>query len=63
MSDEQNERPDLRVAFFEGQPIRREWVDDRWFFSVIDVVVRLPRVESRVLLGRPEVSPSRRGRR
>src|SRR5262245_35377301 len=36
--DQQNERPDLRVVIFEGQRIRRQWVDDRWFFSVIDVV-------------------------
>ena len=38
MSDEQNERPDLRVAIFEGQAIRRQWIEDRWFFSVVDVV-------------------------
>jgi DNA-damage-inducible protein D len=38
MADEQNDRPDLRVAFFEGQPIRREWLDDRFYFSVIDMI-------------------------
>jgi hypothetical protein len=38
MVDEQNDRPDLRVAFFEGQPIRRQWVGDRWYFSVIDMI-------------------------
>ncbi len=26
------------VALFEGQRIRRQWHDGRWFFSVIDVV-------------------------
>jgi hypothetical protein len=41
MSDElgeRNERPDMRVAIFEGQRIRRQWVEDRWYLSVIDVV-------------------------
>jgi DNA-damage-inducible protein D len=38
MTDEQNERPDMRVAIFEGQRIRRQWYEERWFFSVIDVV-------------------------
>jgi hypothetical protein len=36
--DEQNDRPDLRVVIFEGQPSRRQWVEDRWYFSVTDVV-------------------------
>jgi hypothetical protein len=26
------------VALFEGQRIRRLWLDGRWFFSVVDVV-------------------------
>lgn len=29
------------VALFEGQRIRREWVDDRWHFSVVNVAVPL----------------------
>jgi hypothetical protein len=37
MSD-QDTRPNANVAIFEGQRIRRQWVEGRWHFSVIDVV-------------------------
>jgi hypothetical protein len=41
MPDERGEQdrvPGGSVAIFEGQRIRRQWVEDRWLFSVIDVV-------------------------
>ena len=39
MSDERNERPDMRVVIFEGQAIRRQWRrGGDGIFSVIDVV-------------------------
>lgn len=37
MSD-QDTTPDANIAIFEGQRIRRQWHEGRWFFSVIDVV-------------------------
>lgn len=36
--DEQDGVPGGNVAIFEGQRIRRQWLEDRWFFSVVDVV-------------------------
>jgi hypothetical protein len=36
--DGQDTKPDATVAIFEGQRIRRQWIEGRWYFSVIDVV-------------------------
>jgi hypothetical protein len=39
MSDNQDDTmPGSNVAIFEGKTVRRQWVEDRWYFSVIDVV-------------------------
>src|SRR3989338_5253589 len=32
------EKDDTHIAIFKGKAIRRKFVNDKWFFSVIDVV-------------------------
>ena len=36
MDEEQKE--DTHIAIFNGKSIRRKLVDDKWFFSVVDVI-------------------------
>jgi hypothetical protein len=38
MPDAPSQPNQTAVALFEGQHIRRVWFDDRWYFSVVDVV-------------------------
>ena len=35
MHEEKNE---THIAIFNGKAIRRKFVDDKWFFSVVDIV-------------------------
>ena len=32
------EKDDMHIAIFNGRSIRRKLVDDKWFFSIIDIV-------------------------
>jgi hypothetical protein len=64
-SDEGKRTPGTDVAIFEGQHIRRQWLDGRWYFSVIDVVGLLTEsAEPRTyyLLGSAQGPSQERGR-
>ncbi|MEI6058591.1 MAG: hypothetical protein WCP89_02360 [archaeon] len=32
------EKKDTHIAIFNGKSIRRKFVNDRWFFSVVDII-------------------------
>ncbi len=34
----EKEKEDMHIAIFRGKAIRRKLVEDKWFFSIIDVV-------------------------
>jgi len=36
-----NNKPLTSVALFQEKTVRRVWYEDRWFFSIIDVVAIL----------------------
>jgi hypothetical protein len=38
MSDEDSNDPPNKLVVFGGKKIRRKWVDEQWYFSVVDIV-------------------------
>ncbi len=38
MAEEKEKNEDTHIAIFKGNAIRRKFIGDKWFFSVVDVV-------------------------
>ncbi len=41
MAEEEKESIDTHIAIFKGKAIRRKLVENKWFFSIIDVIEAL----------------------
>ena len=41
MSEDKKEEIETHIAIFRGKAIRRKLVEDKWFFSVVDIIAAL----------------------